>query len=154
MKKGFILFCILFITGNVSYSSAIGGYDAGSLNSQYMRDLRTHELATRSKTQSAIVKSSNKSDQPAAIPESAKIKSIRFVNNKSIPSEDLIRVVSYKLNQNATDELIADLRKQIIRYYQANGFYSAIAFPNKNNLASGELIFEIQEGTKNSIVIE
>lgn len=154
MKKNFIILCILIMAGSASYSSALGGYDAGSLNSQYMRDLRTHELATRAKSQSAIIKSTNKPDQPVTVPESAKIKSIRFVNNKSIPSEDLMRVVSYRLNQNATDESIAELRKQIIKYYQANGFYSAIAFPNKNNLSAGELIFEIQEGTKNSIVIE
>ncbi len=154
MKKVFLLLCAFLMFENVSVASAIGGYDPGAINSQYMRDLRIHELETRAREKSAIVNTNRRIEKNQNVPVSAKIKSITFVNNKSIPSSELLRVVSYALNKTATSESIADLRKKIIRYYQSRGFYSAVVFPNTNNLAAGELIFEINEGGLNSITIE
>ena len=43
-------------THNICFASAMGGYDAGSINSQYMRDLRIHEMATRERSKNAIIK--------------------------------------------------------------------------------------------------
>lgn len=154
MKKLSFLICTIILSGSISYASSLGGYDAGALNSQYMRDLRMHEMTTRAKSQSAIVKSTNKVDEAEKVPVSTNIKSISFVNNKAISSQELARITESSLNKPATESNIADLRKLILKYYQANGYYSALAFPNTNNLSSGEIIFEIQEGTKNSIVIE
>lgn len=153
MKKLLILSVIISV-GSISYASALGGYDAGAVNSQYMRDLRMHEFSSAAKNKSAIVKTTSKADEKPDIPASATIKTIRFSNNNAITSSDLARITSSYLNTSANEESIAAIRKQIIRYYQANGYYSAIAFPDTSNLASGELIFEIKEGTKNSIVVE
>lgn len=155
MKKFFVLMCISAMISNVSFASAIGGYDAGALNSQYVRDLRLHEFAQRAKNNSAIVKTNSKTEETQAVPETTvNITKISFVNNKNISSEDLARITSYMLNKPATDVNIAQVRKTITRYYQADGFYSAIVFPDTSRLSEGELIFEVQEGSKNSITVE
>ncbi len=154
MKKLFIVMCIISLTANTVMASAFGGYDAGALNSQYSRDLRMHEMVTRSKykNDNAII---NKSQEPATVVETASdIKSFKFINNKSFTEKELLKVVDYKLNEPATEENIAELRKKIIRFYQNRGFYSAVAFPNTSNISSGELIFDIQEGGRNSITVE
>ena len=155
MKKLFIILGIILFTHNICFASAMGGYDAGSINSQYMRDLRIHEMATRERSKNAIIKTNIKQEnQMQNIPAASTIKTVKFINNKSIPSSDLTRILAGKLNVAATEESIADIRKQVIKYYQANGFYSALAFPDTSNLKSGELIIEIREGSKNSIVVE
>lgn len=155
MKKLFIMLGIILLTNNICFASVMGGYDAGSINSQYMRDLRIHEMATRERNKNAIINTSvKKENQIPTIPVASTIKTVKFINNNSISSSDLTRILSGKLNVAATEESIADIRSQVIKYYQANGFYSALAFPDTSNLKSGELILEIREGGKNSIVVE
>lgn len=160
MKKLFILFFVCAIISNYAIASPFGGYDAGALNSQQMRDLRTHELATRAKNKSAIVTTKTTPLQQQELKQqreqiiNADIKSIVFVNNNSISSERLLNVVNDKINKPMTAENIATIRKDIMRYYQNQGFYSAVAMVASQNFKTGELIIEIREGGKNSITIQ
>ena len=161
MKKSFILFTLFCLTANISLASAFGGYDAGAVNSQYMRDLRTHEAITRAKNKSAIV--TTKKNTPLQQRElqeqrdkiiNANIKTITFVNNASIPSKDLLNVVSDKINLPMSAENISDIRKNIMKYYQSNGYYSAVAVVASQDSETGEVVIEIKEGGKNSITIQ
>ena len=161
MKKAFIIFTLFSLTANISLASAFGGYDAGAVNSQYMRDLRTHEAITRAKNKSAIV--TTKKNTPLQQRElqeqrdkiiNADIKTITFVNNASIPSSDLLNVVSNKINTPMSAENIASIRKDIMKYYQDNGFFSAVAIVSSQDSETGEVVIEIREGGRNSITIQ
>ncbi len=161
MKKIFVLFTLFVFTSNISLASAFGGYDAGAVNSQYMRDLRTHEAITRAKNRSAIITTNKKTpQQQQAIQEqtnkiiNSNIKSITFVNNNSIPSQDLLNAVSDKINMPMSPENISAIRKNIMKYYQDKGFYSAVAIVAAQDSETGEVVIEIKEGGKNSITIQ
>lgn len=161
MKKAFILFTLLSLTANISFASAFGGYDAGAVNSQYMRDLRTHEAITRAKNKSAIVTTNKQTPlQQREMQEqrdkiiNADIKTITFVNNASIPSSDLLKAVSDKLNMPMSAENIASIRKDIMKYYQDRGFFSAVAIVAAQDSETGEVVIEIKEGGRNSITIQ
>lgn len=152
MKK-LIIICII-LSGSMSFAS-MGGYDAGTLNSQYMRDLRMHEAITRAKNKDAIVKKSVQAEQQnTKLNGNTKIKSINFVNNKAIPTQNLMNLVSYRLDESLTEESVADMKNQIIRYYQSKGYYSAVVFLDMKNIMNGDLVFDINEGPKNSITVE
>ena len=159
MKKVLIILSVLFITNSFVYAG-IEGYDPGVLNQQYMREMRMHEFASRARNQqNAIINTTDKkqtenSNTTSNIPVNTIIKTITFVNNNFVSTDDLNRIVSYNLNKPATMENIAEIRSLLTRYYQANGYFSAIVTPNTNNIRNGQLIFEIQEGTKNSIIVE
>ncbi len=144
---------ILWIMPPLSFASQYGGMDPGVLNSQYMKDLRFHEATTRSKNKSAIVQSSSKSETENSSEES-NLKNIVFVNNASIPSETLLEVVKDKIDLPMTAENIASIRKSIMKYYQNLGYYSAVAMISSQNNQNGELVIEVNEGSKNSIKIE
>jgi hemolysin activation/secretion protein len=154
MKKILVLMTVLTVTIQASYAAGFGAYDAGSINSQYMRDLRTHEMVTRTKNKSAIVQQKTKAEQVEKPPVTAHIKKITFINNEAIPTSELEGITSGYLGKLASDAMVSKIRKLVSKYYQSNGYFSAIVIPNVNNLTKGELIFEIKEGTKNSIVIE
>ncbi len=148
MKKVLIILCALCITNNFVSASVMDVYDPGSLNQQYTREMRLHEFAARSKNhQNAIINTNAKQQTENSNTSS-------FVNNNLISTNDLNRVASYSLNKKATSENISALRSLITRYYQSNGYFSAIVTPNINNIQNGELILEIKEGSKNSIVVE
>lgn len=159
MKKILILFFMCALTSNISFANPFGGYDAGALNSQQMRDLRTHELATRAKQKSAIVTTKSTQLKQQEINQqreqllNSNIKNIVFVNNKSIPTSNLLNVVENRINKPMNAENIAEIRKDIMRYYQSKGFYSAVAMVASQNFKTGELVIEIREGGKNSITI-
>ena len=161
MKKAFILLTLFSLSTNISLASAFGGYDAGAVNSQYMRDLRTHEAITRSKNKSAII--TTKKNTPLQQREmqeqrdkiiNADIKTITFVNNASIPSNELLNVVADKINMPMSAENISSIRKDIMRYYQDKGFFSAIAIVSSQDSETGEVVIEVIEGGKNSITIQ
>lgn len=161
MKKLFVLFSLFAITANVSVASQFGGYDAGAINSQYMRDLRTHEAVTRAKSKSAIVTTNKQTPlQQREIQEqrdkiiNTDIKSITFINNNSISSKDLLNVVSDKINMPMSAENIAAIRKDVMKYYQSQGFYSAVAMVASQDSQTGDIIIEIKEGGRNSITIQ
>lgn len=151
MKKLFIIICIFCFSAELSFASQFGGLDVGSMNSQYMKDLRFHEATTRAKTKNAIIKTSQEKEQQKTI---SNIKSVQFINNNSIDSETLNSIISDKIEKPMTPENISDIRKNIMKYYQAAGFFSAIAIVSSQDNENGELIIEINEGGKNSIQID
>ncbi len=153
MKKLFIMFALISVCVDMSMTAAFAYYDAGALNSQYMRDLRVHEAMTRSRNKSAIVtaKTAPKADSDVVL---ANINKITFVNNASIPSTELFDVVSDKINKPMNAENVSQIRKDIMKYYQERGYFSALASVVSQDTQTGELIIEIKEGGKNSILIQ
>ena len=145
------LFCCM---SDMSIASPFGGYDAGAMNSQYMQDLRTHEAFTRARAKNDAIISTKTTPKPEQQISSAPLKSIVFINNNSIPSETLINVVQSSFNEPMNAVNIAKIRKDIMKYYQENGFYSALVMVNSENPQTGELVLEIKEGGKNSIQIQ
>ncbi len=153
MKKIVLLFCVLLMTSEISFAASFGAYDAGAVNSQYMRDLRVHEAAVRAKNRSAIISTKTTPKTQAEVTTSD-IKAIIFVNNSSIPSSELLSVVQDKINKPMTSENITAIRKDIMKYYQDRGYFSALAMVVSQDTVNGEVVIEIKEGGKNSIQIQ
>lgn len=151
-----ILYALIMVTllSSVSYASQFGGFDAGSINSQYMKDLRFHEAATRSKQKSAIVKKQEQASEANKKLDKISLQSIVFVGNNNVSSDKLTSINANKLNQPMSAENIADIRKNIMKYYQSIGYYSAIPMVSSIDESAGKLIIEIKEGEKNSITID
>ena len=156
MKKISILFALLVFTSgfamaNMGFSSAnLGGMDAGAIN---QRDLRTHEIQTRAKSRSAIVTTKT---QPKTQEEvtAADIKFVVFVNNHSIPSSELSTAIAKRLNKPMSPENISAIRRDVMRYYQAKGYFSAVAMVTAQDTQNGSITIEVKEGGKNSIIIQ
>ncbi len=152
MKKILAAVVTALIAANVSYAQ-YAGYDAGTLNRQYVQDLRTHEAVTRARQSSAIVQPKTASQTQKEVTD-ANIKSIVFVNNNSISSSVLTNVVKDKINQPMTAENVSAIRREIMRFYQDQGYFSAVAMAVSQDSQTGELTIEIREGGKNSIQIQ
>lgn len=154
MKKIFILCCIVGFCANIAQASPFGGYDAGALNSQAVRDLQLHENLTRAKAKNdAIIKAKNAQEVPKQV-VSADIQSITFTGNNVISSAELLRAVSDKINTPMNVENLSAIRKTIARYYQQRGFYSVIVTVAQQDYKTGTVIIDIKEGTRNSITVE
>ena len=158
MKKIFTVLFVMSVLSNAAFAT-MGAMDAGSLNQQYVRDLRIHEMEKRAQNKSAIIKKEKETEESQelkkAIPTAAPaINNIRFSGNSEIPAGDLSRVVASYIGDLPSDSVINQIRKTITQYYQANGYYSAIVIPDLSALSQGLLIFEIKEGMKNSITVE
>lgn len=153
MKKLFILVLGIMTTVNFAYASM--GFDAGTLNRDYVQDMRLHEFQTRERNKVKLIQEENKAnDSKLDIPVSTVIKKITFVGNETIPSDDLLKLVESRIGQSANEQNVVGMRKLISRFYNANGFYSALVLPDISKLSEGELIFQIKEGGKNSITIQ
>ncbi len=156
MKKIIVLFAILVITTEYSIANVgfnYGAMDAGSINQRYTRDMRTHEFQTRAKSKSAIVTTKTQPQTQQQVTTS-NLKSVIFINNSSIPSKELLAVISSKINKPMSIENISAIRKDIMRYYQSKGYFSAVAIVTAQDFQTGSLTIEIKEGGKNSIIIE
>lgn len=156
MKKIIVLFAILVITAEYSIANVgfnYGAMDAGSINQRYTRDMRTHEFQTRAKSKSAIVTTKTQPQTQQQVTTS-NLKSVIFINNSSIPSKELLAVISSKINKPMSIENISAIRKDIMRYYQSKGYFSAVAIVTAQDFQTGSLTIEIKEGGKNSIIIE
>ena len=156
MKKIIFLVAMIVITAEYSMANVgfnYGAMDAGSINQRYTKDLRTHEFQTRAKSKSAIVTTKT---QPKTQEEvtTSDLKSVIFINNTSISSKELLTVISNKINKPMNIENISAIRKDIMRYYQSKGYFSAVAMVTAQDYQTGSLTIEIKEGGKNSIVIE
>ena len=150
-----ILILIVATNYNFAIANSLGGMDPGVINKQYMRDLRFHEIKTRTKQKNAIINTSEKTQKEVVeTKEVNEIQSIRFVGNNVFPSEQLQEVVKHKIGTPLTVENISIIRKNLMKFYQSKGYYSAIPIVVSQNNETGEIVFEIQEGSKNSIVIE
>lgn len=158
MKKILTLLFLMSAFSGAAYA-AFGALDAGSLNQEYVRDMRLHDFERRSQNKSAIIQKEKETEEmeepkinhPSTVPV---VNNIRFSGNSQIPAGDLSRLVSNYIGQIPTDSSIAQMRKTITQYYQANGYYSVIVIPDLSGLSQGLLTFEIKEGMKNSITIE
>ena len=84
----------------------------------------------------------------------ADLQSVQFVGNNVFPSSQLLKVIKDNLNKPMTAENLASVRKNIMRFYQMNGYYSAVAIIVAENNKTGEVTLQIQEGTRNSITFE
>ena len=156
MKKTLCLVCILMIgTMNIALAGAFGGMDPGAINYQATRDMRLHEVSSRVKQKNSAIVQPKTALQERTIPDvTAYIKTINFVNNKNIPTEELSFLVKDKIDKPMNAENLADIRKVIMKYYQANGYYSAVPIIVSQDNTTGTLVIQIEEGTKNSITIE
>ena len=154
MKKLLALLFIFSCVTDVSLASQFGGYDAGSINSQYMRELRTHEAMTRARNKNNAIISTKTAPKTQEQVTNSPIKSIVFVNNNSITSDTLLNVVQNKIDKPMTAENIAAIRKDIMKFYQDNGFYSALVMITSQDPQKGEIVFEVNEGGRNSIEIQ
>lgn len=162
MKKIISLgFLIVFISSGIAVAGQFGGMDPGVMNTQYMYELRRYEAKSRVPKKSAIIQS-NKTEterkdaveNPPVPEETVDLQSVQFVNNRVFPSSQLLKVVKDNLNKPMTPQNLASLRKNIMRFYQMNGYYSAVAIIAAENNKTGEVTIEIQEGPKNSITFE
>lgn len=154
MKKILSILCITLVFGVEPVFAVMGGMDPGAINSQYMRDMRTFEVKSRAKQKSAIVKQTAVEKAETTPVQTSDIKKIIFVNNKVFTSVQLSSLVRNKINQPMNFENLASIRKSIMRFYQSNGYYSAVAIIVSQDNVTGELVIQIDEGTKNSIQIE
>lgn len=154
MKKILSAVCIIIVSGIEPAFAVMGGMDPGAINSQYMRDMRTFEVKSRAKQKSAIVKQTAVEKAEATPVQTSDIKKIVFVNNRVFTSAQLTSLVKNKINQPMNFENLAAIRKSIMRFYQSNGYYSAVAIIVSQDNVTGELVIQIDEGTKNSIQIE
>ncbi len=160
MKKLLVLSILICGISNFAYAASLGGYDAGAMNTQYVRDMRMHEAITREKnrSRSAIVSPAKPTTpEPRQQEQSivaSEIKSVVFINNYSIPSNQLLYAIQNDINKPMTPENISKIRKDVMRYYQNNGFFSAIAQVVSQDTQNGEIVIEVTEGGRNSIQIE
>ena len=152
MKKLLVLSSLLLFAANASFAQ-YAGFDAGTLNREYVRDLRTHEAITRARSNSAIVTPKAGTQMPKEL-SASDIKAISFVGNESISSAVLNNLLKDKINQPMSAENIAAIRKTVMRFYQEQGFFSAVAMVLSQDSQTGELVIEVREGGKNSIQIQ
>ena len=159
MKKIFSIVFIMALAANMSFANGLGGFDPGSINRQDSIDMRLHEVEKRAKkntntfitTRSTSQSQTQKQEQQVS---SSLIKSVAFINNSSIPSSELAYAVKDQINAPMTAENISLMRKEIMRYYQNKGYFSAVATMVSQDTQEGMVVFDIKEGGRNSIMIE
>lgn len=156
MKKLFCLLCLVTIAlSNSAIANQFGGMSPGAINTQNVRDLRLHEVNTRAKQRSAIVQPKTAQMEKPVIPEVvSNLNSIRFTNNANFTSAQLQEVTKDYIGKPLSVENIAQIRRDLMKFYQHRGFYSAIPIIVSQNGSTGELVIEMQEGSKNSITFE
>ena len=112
-------------------------------------------MQTRERNKAAIVQKENAVEKRLSnVPVSAEIKKISFDGNEALSSEALLKVVESNIGTIANEQRVVNMRNLLLKYYQSNGYYSVIVFPDITKLSSGELLFHIKEGGKNSITVE
>ena len=156
MKKFLLIVSFVYLFSiTPSFSISVGGMDPGAINSQYMRDIRLHEakMNAKKKTSSIVQPKTevNKQVIPEVVPN---LKSLVFVNNKHFSSTQLLALVNDKIDKPLSAENISSIRRSIMTFYQNNGFYSALPIIVSQDNTKGELVIDVNEGTKNSIIFE
>ena len=156
MKKLLCLLVLLVATNyNLAIANPMGGMDPGLINTQYMKELRFHEMKTRAKQKNAIMNTSERPQKEIVeTQEVGEIQTINFVGNNAFTSEQLQEIVKDKIGTPLSTENVSTIRRNLMKFYQSQGYYSAIPVVVSQNNKTGEIVFEVQEGTKNSIVIE
>lgn len=156
MKKFFIL--SLLIAVNSQFAFSLPGVDAGAVNSSAVMDLRLHDAVTRAREKSNVTNKNKAAEQKEIdnIKQEAltNIKHITFLNNNTIASRELLNIIQRYINQPMSVENVSLIRKEIMNYYHKKGYYSAVAMVSAENSQTGELVLDINEGGKNSIIIQ
>jgi len=142
-----MLFSVIF-SASTAFGTAMGGYDAGSINSQYMKDIRTFDL--RKENQKRI----QQIEKPQQMVTVGNLSSVSFINNRAYSEKTLQGIVQEYIGQPLNPTTLMQMRKKIMKFYQSNGYYSAVAVVESENMREGTVTFRIQEGTKDSIQIE
>lgn len=154
MKKLFILICVVSVSTNMAFA-AMGAFDAGAINREYMQDMRRHEFQTREKDRASLIQKEHETEKKSLnIPDSTVLKNISFVGNQAVSSETLFRIVESNIGEKVNEQTVSNMRKMILKYYNSNGYFSAIVFADITKISDGELIFQIKENGINSITIE
>lgn len=155
MKKILLSICLSCLTSLSVYASGpLGGYDAGALNREYVKEMRMHEVISGARQKnSAIVSPRPDAKLPKEV-VSAELKNVVFINNDSFSSSELKSLVQDKIGQPMSPENIAAVRKSLMKFYQDNGYFSAVALVKSEDAQTGELVIELKEGGKNSIQIQ
>ena len=110
----------------------------------------TRKVEIQQKEKAATDNTPIKNASQAALSD---IKYVSFINNSSIPSKELFSVVQNYVNQPMNVQNVSLIRKEIMKYYQKKGFYSALVTINSENTQTGELVLNVVEGGKNSITV-
>ena len=154
MKKIILLLlCLSIVISNqTAMALTMGSMDAGAVNSQYMREFKGFEAKTKMQERSAIVKSINEADGKE-VPLGT-ISKVQFAGNNNFTAEQLSAVIEDKINKPMTAENLSELRRRLMRFYQSEGFYSAVPVIISQDNKSGEIVIEIKEGPKNSITVQ
>ncbi len=154
MKKIILpILCLSVIFSNQTvWAMSMGSMDAGAINTQYMKEIKGFEAKSRMQERDAIVKSTkDEGNVPAAVGNLTKI---QFVGNNNFSSEQLSAIIEDKMNKPMNAENLSELRKRLMRFYQSEGFYSAVPVIISQDNKTGELVIEIKEGSKNSITVQ
>lgn len=142
MKKLTILMILTVFSSGLAYGSQFGSYDAGIINSQYLKEFKLFE---KDKKVPEILDKK---------PETFLLNAVNFENNNSCTSDELTQLVNDKIGQDITPADISDMRKTITQYYQSKGFASVVVTTSLNEITDGNVLFNIEEGPQNSIEVE
>ena len=156
MKKILCLLVLSIVANyNLAMANPMGGMDPGAINTQYMKELRFHEMKTRAERKNSAIRTTERPQKEVVeAQEVGEIQTINFVGNKVFSTEQLQTIVQDKIGAPLSTETVSAIRRSIMKFYQTQGYYSALPIVVSQNNKTGEVVFEIQEGTKNSIIIE
>lgn len=138
MKKIYLLFLLLIIAPQACKASTTGTYDPGLLNSQHMKEFNIFERDTKLPE---IFK-----EQPR--PKSYYISTIKFEKNSSIPTVKLVEIIEEKIGAKLSQDDLLKMTQDLTKFYQDNGYKSAIVEVSDKNAEQGTIIFSIYEGPK------
>ncbi|MDD3237457.1 MAG: POTRA domain-containing protein [Candidatus Gastranaerophilales bacterium] len=144
MKNLFVLiFALTIATPAFAYIN-MGSYDAGAINSMYMQDIRNF---ARQKEIPKILQD-NKEQQGFVLER------VNFVNNHAFTFSELEQVFEKKLGTTVTPVDINTMRRELMQFYQKNGYPSVLVNIDSQDPDGGIVTYSINEGNKNSVQIE
>ncbi|MBR6163422.1 hypothetical protein IKQ26_06005 [bacterium] len=152
MKKNLsvLALSVLILSSSAAFATAMGGYDAGQMNSQYMMDIRSFDFRKENSKRAQQIET----PKPVQRVDAGQLNSVSFVNNRVFSQKTLQSIVAEFIGKPITSATIMQMRKKIMKYYQSYGYYSAVAIVESENPADGIITFRMQEGSKDSIQIE
>lgn len=149
-KLSIMVLSSIILSTATAFGSAMGGYDPGLVNSNYMKDIRSFDLRKENAKRVQQIETPQVQQKIAA----GNLASVSFLNNRAFSEKTLQGIVNEYIGQPLTPTILMDMRKKIMKFYQSNGYYSAVAIVENENMRDGTVTFRIQEGTKDSIQID
>ena len=119
MKKILCVLVLLIATNyNLAIANPLGGMDPGVINTQYMKELRFHEMKTRAKQKNAIMNTTERPQKEIVeTQEVGEIQSINFVGNNAFYSEQLQEIVKDKIGTPLSTENVSIIRRNLMKFY-------------------------------------